>query len=46
MLPRRLIDLITGFVWGIGGGVFAFLLGFLFGKISILGYSIAIITDN
>ena len=41
MLSRRLVDFFNGFLYGVGSGVFAFGVGFLFGKITILGYSIA-----
>jgi|TARA_B100000749_G_C18174538_1_gene361269 hypothetical protein len=40
-LSRRLVDFFNGFIYGMGAGVFAFGVGFLLGKITILGHSIA-----
>jgi hypothetical protein len=41
MLSRRLVDFVNGVMYGIGVGVFTFSVGFLFGKISVLGYEVA-----
>ncbi len=40
-ISRRLVDYANGFIYGLGSGVFAFGLGFLFGKITIMGYSLS-----
>jgi hypothetical protein len=41
LLSRRLVDFFNGVTYGIGVGIFTFIVGFLFGKISVLGYEIA-----
>ena len=41
MRSKKLVDFWSGFLYGVGTGVFMFGVGFLVGKITILGYSIA-----
>ena len=44
VFSRRLSDVLNGFIWGVGSGCFAFGVGFLLGKITLCGYSVALIT--
>ncbi len=40
-LSRRMVDFFNGFLYGVGSGLVFFGVGFLFGKITILGHSVA-----
>ncbi len=44
-ISRRVVDFFNGFLYGMGTGVLALIVGFMLGKITILGYSLAWITS-
>lgn len=40
-ISRRVVDFVNGFIYGMGSGIFCFIVGFLAGKIVVYGYSVA-----